>query len=66
MGPFIRIAMRYVAMALIAKGYLGKEDGDTLANDGDVFLAVEMMAGFTIAAVTEGWYWLAKRFGWSK
>lgn len=66
MGPFIRIALRYGAGYLVARGLLGQADGDTIANDPDVYAAVELFAGFTIGALTEGYYMLARRFGWSK
>lgn len=60
MAPLIRILLRYAAMALVTRGLISDEAGATLATDPDVQLAVGALIGFA----TEGWYWLAKRFGW--
>lgn len=60
-----RIALRYVAGALIARGLLGIDDVNTLLTDPDVAALVEVAIGAGLAAATEGFYALAKRFGWS-
>lgn len=57
-----RIACRYIAGALIAKGFLDAGTGDTLATDPDVLMLVGLGIGF----VTEGAYVLARRLGWAK
>lgn len=58
----IRIALRYGAGYLVLKGLLSPEDASTLATDQDVQMVVGMAAG----AIAEGWYFLARKFGWSK
>lgn len=59
MGPLIRIALRYGVGAVV-----GYEVGSQLASDPDVIAVttagVAMVAGFA----TEGFYWLAKKYGW--
>ena len=62
MTPIIRIILRYGAGALVAKGYLTPTDASALATDPDILLA----AGAILGVVTEVWYALAKRFGWSQ
>lgn len=62
MGAFIRIAMRYGAMFLVTRGWLSAEDGASFATDPDI----EMLIGAAVIAVTEGWYVLARRYGWAK
>jgi hypothetical protein len=57
-----RIALRYIAGALIAKGYLDAGTGDTLASDPDLL----MLTGLAIGVVTEGAYALARKYGWAK
>lgn len=68
MGTFpaaiIRIALRYGAAALVARGILLPGDGAELAADPQVIDAIQIAAGLAMAGVAEVWYWLAKRFGW--
>ena len=61
----VRIALRYLAAYLVAKGVLDQALGDTLAMDPDFAAALTVVVGFLIGAATEGWYWLAKKFGWT-
>jgi hypothetical protein len=57
-----RIGLRYAAAALITRGLLSPDDGATIMNDPDVQLVV----GAGLGVLSEGWYWLAHRFGWAK
>ncbi|MGY5791899.1 hypothetical protein ACXHXM_16810 len=57
-----RIALRYIAGALIAKGFLDAGTGNTLATDPDVL----MLAGLGIGALTELAYVIAHRMGWKR
>lgn len=61
-----RIAFRYIAGALIAKGVLSPSMGEFLNTDPDIAAAVEIVAGLALGAATEGFYLLARRFGWAK
>lgn len=63
-GPFSRIALRYVAGFLVAKGFLSGADSDFLSTDPDVAFVVEAGAGVALGLAVEGFYWLAKRMGW--
>lgn len=60
-GVIVRIALRYLAAALVAHGWLSPEDGSMLAMDPDV----QMMAGAAVGAAVEAWYAIAKRMGWA-
>lgn len=64
--PFIRIALRYLAAALVAWGYLADEQAAMIANDPDLVQAVAMVAGWLSGAVAEVWYYAAHKFGWEK
>lgn len=72
MGPFIRIALRYLAGALVAYGLVPADIATDLANDPDVF-GVAMHAvdwgvvalGSAIGAATEWIYAEAKKRGWA-
>jgi hypothetical protein len=57
-----RIILRYVAGALIAKGFLDAGTGDTLASDPDVL----MLVGLGIGVLTELAYTVARKMGWSR
>lgn len=54
--------LRYGAAFLVARGFLSADDGATLATDPDV----QMVIGTALGALAEGWYFLARKFGWSK
>ena len=58
LAPIIRILMRYLSAFLIAKGYFGE-------GDAGLFMDEELI-GFIVAAMSEGWYALAKQYGWEK
>lgn len=52
----VRILLRYGVGALV-----GRELGEVLAGDADVVLVCVTVGTFVVA---EGWYFLAKRYGW--
>ena len=58
----IRIGLRYGAAFLVARGLLAPDDAATLATDPDV----QLLIGTGLGAVAEAWYFLARKFGWSK
>lgn len=62
-GLIVRIALRYLAGALVAVG-LSDADAQFLAGDPAVVSGITLAAGAVVAAVSEGWFTLAKRFGW--
>lgn len=64
MGAIVRILLRYVAGALIAKGWLSPDLGNTIVADPEIEMAVQIGLGLVIGAATEAAYALAKRFGW--
>lgn len=64
MGVLIRILLRYIAAALVAKGMLSPGLGDMLALDPDVSAVIEILAGGMAALVAELSYVVAKRLGW--
>ncbi|RWE29781.1 hypothetical protein [Mesorhizobium sp.] len=60
----IRIALRYGAGVLVARGLLGSEDASAFSTDPDVQMALETGLGLAIGGATEAWHYLARRFGW--
>lgn len=59
MGPFVRIALRYGV-----GGIIGFEVGNQLAADPDVIAVATVAATATVGFATEGFYLLARKFGW--
>ncbi|RWN33419.1 hypothetical protein [Mesorhizobium sp.] len=62
----VRIALRYGAGFLAAKGILSAEDGAGFAADPDLQMLLETGAALVIGSVAEGWYWMARKMGWAK
>ena len=61
-----RIALRYAAGALVAKGLFDASTGSQLATDADVLNAIEVGLGLGLGVASELWYALARKLGWSK
>ncbi|OWV77221.1 hypothetical protein ATY76_04590 [Rhizobium sp. R339] len=62
----IRIALRYFAAVLVAKGIFSPEMGGLISSDPDLAMMVEISAGAFIGLSAEVWYYLANRFGWAR
>lgn len=62
MAPYIRIALRYLAGYLVFKNLIPAEWAEMIANDPDIVAGI----GIVLALVVEGFYVMAKRFGWAK
>ncbi|CAN7503869.1 hypothetical protein LJR234_003661 [Mesorhizobium amorphae] len=62
----IRIALRYGAGILVARGLLGAGDAAVLSGDPEIQMALETGVGLALSAATEAWYVLARKFHWSK
>lgn len=65
MGVFARILLRYVSGYLVLKGFFSAEMSGQLQADADIINWLEIGLGAAAAGISEGWYWLAKKFGWS-
>lgn len=59
-----RIALRYIAGALVVRGFLGSDDAAAFTSDPDIQMAIEAGLGLAIAGATEAWHWAARKFGW--
>ena len=62
----IRIALRYGAAVLAARGLLGAGDAAALSADPDIQMALEAGFGLAISLGTEAWYVLARKFHWQR
>lgn len=66
MAPFIRIFLRYVTLPLLAMGLILPEEQQAIIADPDLVSYACAGLGFLAPLAAEGWYLLARRFGWSK
>jgi len=62
----IRILLRYGSGFLAAKGLLAPEVGVELAEDPDINMLLQVLSGIVAGAAAEGFYYLARKFGWAK
>lgn len=60
MGPYVRIILRYGVGAVV-----GYEVGSQLAADPDVIAVSTAVAAAVVGFITEGFYALAKKWGWA-
>lgn len=63
---FVRILLRYGSGILVAKGLLDPESGIELSNDPDIQMALQVAAGVIAGGISEGWYYLARKYYWVK
>lgn len=63
LGPLSRVGLRYLVGFLVAKGY--SIDPNTAADPDIQQLAYFMMAG-GLGLFSEGWWYLARKYGWSQ
>jgi hypothetical protein len=61
---FIRILLRYLAAVLVTRGLIAPDLGEMISRDPDIAMALQVTSGALIAALAEGWYYLAHKFGW--
>lgn len=66
MAPVARILLRYATFPLLALGLILPEEQQAIIADPEAVAYVSTALGFAAPAVAEGWYWLARRFGWAK
>lgn len=60
----IRILLRYAAGVLVAKGLLLPDMAGELSTDQEIIDILVVAAGIGIGALTEAWYWMARK--WDK
>lgn len=66
MAPIARIISRYIVGAILMKAGIDATTAASVGADPDVVVVVQAGVGLGVAVVTEGFYALARRFGWAK
>ena len=61
----VRIALRWLAGFLVAKGWFAPEDGLWLQTDPDVAMLGQMALGAGVGLLAEAWYAAARKLGWA-
>lgn len=64
MAPFIRIALRYITLPLLAIGLILPEEQQEIIADPELVSWISTALGIAAPMVAEGWYALAKWAGW--
>ena len=63
-GPLTRVLLRYGVGALVTHGLLSGSLGHMISNDPDVAMLAEVLVGGVVSFIVEGYYVLAKKYGW--
>lgn len=64
MDVLARIILRYVAGFLLYKGFVSTDMSRMIQFDPDLINWLQIALGLAAGGLAEGWYWLAKKFGW--
>lgn len=64
MAPIVRILLRYVTLPLLAIGLILPEEQQAIIADPEIVGWVSTALGLASPILAEGWYSIAKRFGW--
>lgn len=64
-GAVVRIALRYGIGFAVARGWISSELGSQITSDPDVLMLMDGAAFLAGVFAVEGWYALAKRWGWA-
>lgn len=65
MAPIIRIFLRYATFPLLYFGLITEPEASDIIADPEIIQWVSMGLGVVAPVVSEGWYWLASKFGWN-
>lgn len=66
MAPFIRIALRYLTFPLIIFGLINETEAADIISDPELTQWISLGLGMLSPLIAEGWYALARWWGWSK
>jgi hypothetical protein len=66
LAPLARIFLRYAAGPLLLLAFVPQEVVAKIVADPDVVNLTTLGLGAAIPILVEGWYFLARKFGWSK
>lgn len=66
MGAIIRIGLRYATFPLLYFGVITEHEASDLIADPEIAQWISLGLGIIAPIVSETWYLMARKFGWSK
>lgn len=66
MAPFIRIGLRYATFPLLYYGLITEEEAALIITDPQLTQWISLGLGSAAPFIAEGWYYVARKFGWAK
>lgn len=66
MAPIIRIFLRYATFPLLYFGLITENEAADIIAEPEIAQWVSLGLGMIAPVVSEGWWWLARRFGWDR
>lgn len=66
MAPIIRILLRYLTMPLLYFGLITENEASHIIAEPEIVQWVSLGLGMIAPVISEGWWWLARRFGWNR
>lgn len=66
MAPLIRIFLRYATFPLLYFGLITEHEAADLIAEPEIAQWVSLGLGMIAPVISEGWWWLARRFGWDR
>lgn len=66
MAPIIRIFLRYATFPLLYFGLVQEHEAADLIADPEIAQWISLGLGIIMPFITEGWYAIARWFGWSR
>jgi hypothetical protein len=66
MAPLIRIALRYLTFPLLWLGWILPAEQQDIIADPELVSWISTGLGILAPIVAEGWWWMARKFGWDR
>ena len=66
MAPIIRILLRYITLPLLYFGLITEPEAASIIAEPEIAQWVSLGLGTIAPVISEGWWWLARKFGWDR
>lgn len=65
MAPLIRILLRYLTFPFLYFGLINPNEARDLIADPEIAQWISLGLGVAAPFISEGWYWMARKLGWT-
>lgn len=65
MAPIIRILLRYMTFPFLYFGLISEHEASDLIRDPEIVQYMSLGLGVVAPFLAEGWYWAARKLGWT-